>query len=71
MSLIVMEHKMLELDSILDKAQKEIAAVTSIRDLESIRVNYIGKKGIFTEQMKSLGKLPKEERPAFGQKVNS
>ncbi|MFK7814794.1 MAG: phenylalanine--tRNA ligase subunit alpha [Gammaproteobacteria bacterium] len=38
--------------------------------LEFLRVQYLGKKGVLTEQLKALGKLPKEERPAAGQEIN-
>jgi phenylalanyl-tRNA synthetase alpha chain len=38
--------------------------------LDQIRVQYLGKKGYFTEQMKALGKLSPEERPAAGQVIN-
>jgi phenylalanyl-tRNA synthetase alpha chain len=41
-----------------------------VAQLEKIRVNYLGKKGILTEQMRSIGKLPPEERPKVGQVLN-
>jgi phenylalanyl-tRNA synthetase alpha chain len=31
---------------------------------------YLGKKGALTQMLRSVGQLPKEERPAFGQTVN-
>jgi phenylalanyl-tRNA synthetase alpha chain len=31
---------------------------------------YLGKKGALTQMLRSVGDLPKEERPAFGQAVN-
>ena len=34
--------------------------------LDDIRVRYLGKKGEITAQLKSLGKLTAEERPAAG-----
>ena len=30
----------------------------------------LGKKGLLTEQLKGLGKLPAGERPAAGQRIN-
>jgi phenylalanyl-tRNA synthetase alpha chain len=36
----------------------------------SIRVNYLGKKGLLTQQLKQLGKLPADERPQAGQVIN-
>ena len=38
--------------------------------MDQLRVHYLGKKGVFTEQMKALGKLPPEERREAGQVVN-
>jgi phenylalanyl-tRNA synthetase alpha chain len=38
--------------------------------LDEVRVRLLGKKGLLTEQLKALGRLPAEERPAAGQKIN-
>jgi len=35
-----------------------------------VRVQYLGKKGLLTQQLKQLGGLPPEERPAAGQAIN-
>jgi phenylalanyl-tRNA synthetase alpha chain len=35
-----------------------------------VRVAYLGKKGELTAQLKNLGQLPAEERPAAGQAIN-
>jgi phenylalanyl-tRNA synthetase alpha chain len=50
-----------------------LADVEAARDrgaLEEVRVRLLGKKGLLTEQLKSLGKLPAAERPAAGQAIN-
>ena len=39
-------------------------------ELNDVRVEYLGKKGILTLIMKEMKDLTPEERPAFGQKVN-
>ena len=52
------------------QALDEIAKSTDLRALDEIRVKYLGKNGLFTEQLKQLGKLPKEERPQAGQQIN-
>ena len=59
-----------ELDKILSSAKKAVAAATDAETLEQIRLEYLGKQGKFTEQMKLLGKLSKEERPAAGKVIN-
>jgi phenylalanyl-tRNA synthetase alpha chain len=58
------------LDDILTQAQQQLAAAATLADLDQIRVHYLGKKGIFTERMKELGKLSPDERREAGQVIN-
>ncbi|WP_258806743.1 phenylalanine--tRNA ligase subunit alpha [Pseudidiomarina sp. CB1] len=60
----------MELNDIVAKAEAAIAAATSPQELDAVRVEYMGKKGLLTEQLKSLGKLSAEQRPAAGQAIN-
>ena len=48
----------------------EVNTATDLAQLDQIRVNYLGKKGLLTQQLKQLGKLPAEERPQAGQVIN-
>jgi phenylalanyl-tRNA synthetase alpha chain len=57
-------------DDILKQALDELAKTTDLTSLDAIRVHYLGKKGIFTAQMKELGALPHEERREAGQVIN-
>ncbi len=59
-----------ELDTLVTRAEQEIAEVTQLTALEQLRVAYLGKKGVLTGQMKRLGSLPPEERPKAGQAIN-
>jgi phenylalanyl-tRNA synthetase alpha chain len=59
-----------ELTGLVSEAEKLVAAAADMQALDQIRVQYLGKKGYFTEQMKALGKLSPEERPAAGQVIN-
>jgi phenylalanyl-tRNA synthetase alpha chain len=59
-----------ELTGLVSEAEKLIAAAAELQALDQIRVQYLGKKGYFTEQMKALGKLSPQERPAAGQVIN-
>lgn len=61
---------MTDLSTLEVSAVDEIQSTDSIEKLESLRVQYLGKKGLLTEQLKALGKLSKEERPEAGQKIN-
>jgi len=58
------------IDSIVAQAEVAIADATDSNALDQVRVNFLGKKGLFTDQMKGLGKLPKEEKPKMGQVIN-
>ena len=58
------------LQSIREKAAEAMAACADSRELDAIRVKYLGKKGEITALMKNMRNLTPEERPAFGQMVN-
>jgi phenylalanyl-tRNA synthetase alpha chain len=61
------------LDSLAElraKALADIAASATLARLDEVRVGVLGKKGVITEQLKSLGKLPAAERPAAGARIN-
>lgn len=59
-----------ELDKLVSEAEQAVGAAADLAGLDEVRVRYLGKKGVLTEQMKQLGKLPAEERPAAGQLIN-
>ena len=58
------------LEKILAQALEELATVNDLNQLEQIRVHYLGKKGLFTLQMKELGALDPEQRRSVGQVIN-
>ncbi|WP_440904864.1 phenylalanine--tRNA ligase subunit alpha [Catenovulum sp. SX2] len=60
----------MNLDAIVAAAELAITEANDLAALDEIRVQYLGKKGLFTEQMKTLGKLPPEEKPKAGQAIN-
>lgn len=62
---------MQNLDEILQEAEASIATLADMAALDQYRVLYLGKKGKLTEFLKTLGKLPPEERPLAGQKINT
>lgn len=59
------------LDDILSAAKQAIQSANDLKSLADFRVQYLGKKGLLTELLKTLGQLPAEERPAAGQKINA
>lgn len=49
---------------------EKIAAAQDVKQLNDVRVAYLGKKGPITDLLKGMGKLPQEERPKMGALVN-
>jgi phenylalanyl-tRNA synthetase alpha chain len=49
----------------------DIDKAASLDAIEQVRIAALGKKGCISELMQTLGKLPPEERKAFGQSVNA
>lgn len=60
----------MNLDEILKEAEEKLKKVTDSKQLEDLRVNYLGKKGKVTELLKNLKDMAAEERPKFGAMVN-
>jgi phenylalanyl-tRNA synthetase alpha chain len=59
-----------DLSELVQRALADIAASGEPARLDEVRVHWLGKKGLLTEQLKSLGALPPAERPAAGAKIN-
>ena len=59
-----------ELTELKEQAQSQLNSANSLAELEGVRVQYLGKKGSITGQLKQLGKLPAEERRDAGQEIN-
>jgi phenylalanyl-tRNA synthetase alpha chain len=58
------------LHTLTQDALAAIALAHNSQELEQLRVQFLGKKGTLTEQLKSLGALPAEQRPAAGAAIN-
>ena len=61
---------MQELEHITAQGLKAVAAASDTAALDQVRVSFLGKKGSLTRQLKSLGKLPPEQRRGAGQTIN-
>ncbi len=62
------------MDSVIElqeRALAEIAASDDLRQLDELRVRYLGKKGEVTAQLKALGAMEPKQRKAHGQAVNA
>ena len=60
-----------ELRAIQERVDQGLAKARTLEALEQVRVASLGKKGSLTAIMRSMGRLPKEERPAMGQLANT
>ena len=61
---------MKELEQLLDTALQEVESCTDLLVLDQVRIQYLGRKGRLTAQLKQLGTLPVAERPAAGKAIN-
>lgn len=61
---------MQNLDSLLSEALEVLNGIDDPAQLEQAKARYLGKGGALTELLKGLGKLPPEERPAMGSRIN-
>lgn len=60
-----------QLEAIRQKAEAALQTCTDAKQLDAIRVQYLGKKGALTAILKQMGKLSAEERPVMGQLANA
>ncbi|WP_417579936.1 phenylalanine--tRNA ligase subunit alpha [Nitrincola sp.] len=58
------------LAQLLQQGKQAVSQADTVRLLDEVRVQYLGKKGELTQLLKGLGKLSAEERPAAGAKIN-
>lgn len=58
------------LEAIAKSAAAELEQAGDLKDIDAIRVKYLGKKGELTAILKQMGKLSAEERPVIGQLAN-
>ncbi len=60
-----------QLEAIRQEAEAALQTCTDAKQLDAIRVQYLGKKGALTAILKQMGKLSAEERPIMGQLANA
>ena len=61
---------LVNLEEIAAKAKAAIDTSATEKEIEELRVKYLGKKGELTALLKQMGSLSPEERPVMGQRVN-
>jgi phenylalanyl-tRNA synthetase alpha chain len=55
---------------LLGQAESAVRAAEDLAALDAVRVQFLGKKGSFTAQLREIGKLPPAEIPAAGKAIN-
>ena len=61
---------MTEMETLQQDLLKQVENASNLAELDAVRVSVLGKKGIITEKMKTLGSMQPEERKAAGQQFN-
>ena len=61
----------IDTDEILANASREIEAAQNPQALDEMRVRYLGRKGELTALLRNLGRLPADERPQAGARINA
>jgi phenylalanyl-tRNA synthetase alpha chain len=59
-----------DLTALTQEALAAVVACSDLAALDQVRVHWLGKKGLITEQLKALGTLPAAARPAAGARIN-
>ena len=60
-----------QIDQLLRQALTELDAVKTADQLEQFRIKFLGSNGLIKGEMKLLGQVPKEQKPAMGQRLNA
>ncbi len=66
-----MPEQELNINAVRDSFNESLKTARTLQELDDIRVRFTGKKGELTLLLRSLGKLPKEQRKDAGQELNS
>lgn len=59
-----------DLDVLVSESTEALDAAADLRALDQVRVQYLGKNGLFTARLKGLGALPAEQRKSAGAQIN-
>ena len=60
-----------KVSALLEELNKAFADVKSMQDLNDLKVQYQGKKGIITELSAGIKDVPNEEKKEYGMHVNT
>ena len=58
------------MDQLKKEIQAKLTSAKTLEELNNLKVEYLGKKGIITELNSKIKEIPNEEKKAYGMKVN-
>jgi phenylalanyl-tRNA synthetase alpha chain len=58
------------IEQVKEDALKELETASDRKQIDDLSVRYLGRKGIVTQLLRSVSKLPEEKRPEAGRKAN-
>ena len=59
-----------QIEQIKENSINEIENAKDLKQLQDLKVKYLGKKGELTQVLRTMGTLAEEERPVIGSLVN-
>ncbi len=59
-----------KITEISESFEKELKSVSSLKDLEEVRIKYLSRKGLIPSLFDEFKTLPKEEKPKYGKLLN-
>ena len=59
-----------DLHQLQAEAETKLSTLENLKDLEELRVLYLGRKGLFTGLLRQLGQVSAEDRPRLGKLAN-
>ncbi|HLR35807.1 MAG TPA: phenylalanine--tRNA ligase subunit alpha, partial [Tissierellales bacterium] len=60
-----------KLEQIRSLALKYMDDISNLKELDDLRIKFLGKKGELTKVLRDMGKLSPEERPVMGKLANN
>jgi phenylalanyl-tRNA synthetase alpha chain len=61
----------MDINLVQAQIENDLAGVSSVQELESVRIKYLGRKGVLAELTGLIGTLAPQERGVFGKQVNA
>ena len=62
-----MEQELRQLEA---EAEEKLSTLENLKDLDEVRVRYLGRKGLFTSLLRQLGQVSADDRPRLGKLAN-